>query len=215
MDITNYEHWDLFRQTVNSDRLFSRIPALEKWAELRGQRIKFVSGLIATRANPLTRQREVLLVKGSSGGVPKPFWQFPGGHVQPGEDHIAALHRELHEELGVILPPVVYVRTYVPKPKDRNGTLLAIHAFQLPGDCDWDEAKENVILHDDVDQMVWTSDPLREENGQPRVLTEQVDFMLRYYLRFSGPANVNTCTDRLYRGEPDLSARVSKPRLAL
>ncbi|HEY3438707.1 MAG TPA: (deoxy)nucleoside triphosphate pyrophosphohydrolase [Actinotalea sp.] len=30
-------------------------------------------------------------------------WEFPGGKVHPDEDPLAALHREIHEELGVAI----------------------------------------------------------------------------------------------------------------
>ncbi|WP_432557657.1 (deoxy)nucleoside triphosphate pyrophosphohydrolase [Granulicoccus sp. GXG6511] len=32
---------------------------------------------------------------------PAGFWEFPGGKCEPGEEAVAALHRELAEELGL------------------------------------------------------------------------------------------------------------------
>src|SRR5258706_15931809 len=44
---------------------------------------------------------EFLLAQRPPGKVYAGYWEFPGGKVEPGEDAITALKRELHEELGI------------------------------------------------------------------------------------------------------------------
>ena len=45
--------------------------------------------------------RRLLAARRSAPSEVAGFWEFPGGKVEPDEDVIAALHRELDEELGV------------------------------------------------------------------------------------------------------------------
>ncbi len=202
----------LHQRTIRSNALTKRIAALDLWSARRGIELVYVSGLIATRTNEATGKQEVLLVNGSSNGVRKPFWQFAGGKVAKGEDHIAALHRELHQEMGVTLPlTLTYLHTFVPKPVANLKKTFAIHAFALPGNCEWDRKKRNVTLGDDVDRMLWTSDPLRMPSGKPRVLTVQTDYMLRNHFNFSGPKNINTNADISYNGEPDRYMELTYP----
>jgi 8-oxo-dGTP pyrophosphatase MutT (NUDIX family) len=66
----------------------------------------------AVRAILLTPDREVLLIR-----IQPPegaaFWVMPGGGIEPGEDPVDALRRELREELGLVScepGPVVWLR---------------------------------------------------------------------------------------------------------
>ncbi len=52
-----------------------------------------VDDLDAPRALLAARRRAPVSLAGR--------WEFPGGKVEPGEDPVAAVHRELREELGV------------------------------------------------------------------------------------------------------------------
>ncbi|GAA3349450.1 (deoxy)nucleoside triphosphate pyrophosphohydrolase [Amorphoplanes nipponensis] len=50
----------------------------------------------------LVREGRVLLVHRSPNRRVYPdVWDLPGGHIDPGETELAALAREMHEELGV------------------------------------------------------------------------------------------------------------------
>jgi len=44
---------------------------------------------------------DFLLTSRPAGKVYAGYWEFPGGKLEPGESVVAALRRELHEELGI------------------------------------------------------------------------------------------------------------------
>lgn len=49
----------------------------------------------------IRKENTVLIDKRREGGLLGGLWEYPGGKVEPGEDHQAALVREIREELGV------------------------------------------------------------------------------------------------------------------
>nr|WP_244095731.1 NUDIX domain-containing protein [Rhodoferax ferrireducens] len=48
-----------------------------------------------------------LLTSRPVGKVYAGYWEFPGGKLEAGEGVAQALHRELHEELGITIGPVM------------------------------------------------------------------------------------------------------------
>ena len=68
----------------------------------------------AVRALLLTPEHEVLLVRFEF--PTRQVWAMPGGGLDPGEDHLTALHRELHEETGlrdVRIGPHIWTREHI------------------------------------------------------------------------------------------------------
>ena len=68
----------------------------------------------AVRALLLTPASEVLLVRFEF--PTRHVWALPGGGLDPGEDHVTALHRELAEETGLVdadIGPHIWTREHL------------------------------------------------------------------------------------------------------
>lgn len=68
----------------------------------------------AVRAVITTPDHSILLVRFEFPTAT--VWALPGGGLDPGEDHLTALHRELHEEVGLVdsqIGPHVWTREQI------------------------------------------------------------------------------------------------------
>lgn len=57
--------------------------------------------VIEVAAAVLLREESFLLAQRPVGKIYAGYWEFPGGKIEAGESPLHALHRELHEELGI------------------------------------------------------------------------------------------------------------------
>lgn len=79
---------------------------------MTGKIVHVVAGVLANARG------EILLAQRPAGGHLAGYWEFPGGKVEVGEAVVAALQRELREELGVDVTaaqPVLQVRHRYPE----------------------------------------------------------------------------------------------------
>ncbi len=73
-----------------------------------------------------------ILVQRRPPGKPMPdLWEFPGGKVEPGELPEAALCRELHEELGIVVAPAALSpATFASAPLGDRHLLLLLYTLR-------------------------------------------------------------------------------------
>lgn len=81
----------------------------------------------AAIVDDLARPRRLLAARRSAPKSLAGRWEFPGGKVEPGETHHEALHRELAEELGV----VIRIGREVPGPADGAWPITAQHLMRV------------------------------------------------------------------------------------
>jgi len=67
---------------------------------------------LVVTAGILHRNGLLLIAKRPSSGLLGGLWEFPGGKVEDGETHAAALARELQEELGIRADVGEHLGTY-------------------------------------------------------------------------------------------------------
>ena len=78
----------------------------------------------------IVRDRKLLLVKGS-----EPELWTPGGKLEPGEEPLGTLARELEEELGVAPVDPVYLATFrYPNPYASGVTTTIVYAASISAD---------------------------------------------------------------------------------
>jgi len=81
----------------------------------------------AVIVDDLARPRRVLAARRAGSGVLTGGWEFPGGKVEPGEDPVSALHRELAEELQI----TVRLGAELSPPNGRTWPIVRGHEMRL------------------------------------------------------------------------------------
>jgi len=97
-------------------------------------------------AGILKREGSILICRRRADQPHALKWEFPGGKVEPGESPVAALQRELHEELGIDSDPATEITRYSFAYPGKNPILLI-----FLGVTDWRGNIENLIF----DQIAW------------------------------------------------------------
>lgn len=84
--------------------------------------------LLVVAAALVDSHGRVLAQRRSPGGAMGGLWEFPGGKIEPGETPEAALVRELHEELGIVVASdALRALTFASAPLGQRHLLLLLY----------------------------------------------------------------------------------------
>ncbi len=140
------------------DELWGKINAQQARFDFPTQAdfLKFCLDIAQTRYWPavgaiVTRDQGEILMVGNDYGRDELVWNLPGGAVDPGEDLIQAVARELHEETGLTaleIGPLVWIVQAI---LENNRPFIIGFAFEVTA---WEGqvSVENEVEHGDVQQ---------------------------------------------------------------
>jgi ADP-ribose pyrophosphatase YjhB (NUDIX family) len=142
----------------------------ELWGEITAQQalfnfptqvdfLEFCLDIAQTRYWPavgaiVTRNDCEILLVGNDYGGEELIWNLPGGAVDPGENMIQAVARELHEETGITALEIGPLAWIVQAIQEGERPFIIGFAFEVPS---WEGAVslENEVAHGDVQQAAF------------------------------------------------------------